>query len=76
MSGRLKIQSELTKRNKHDHFIIYFKNSKILVLNDPRKFGFIDYSMTSKLKNKKYFLKLGLDPFERKLNKDYLFRPV
>ena len=24
MSGRLKIQSELTKRNKHDHFIIYF----------------------------------------------------
>ena len=34
MSGRLKIQSELKKKNKHDHFIIYFENSKILVLND------------------------------------------
>jgi formamidopyrimidine-DNA glycosylase len=29
--------------------------------------------MTSELKNYKYFLKLGLDPFEKKLNKDYLF---
>ena len=53
--------------------LIYLSNKNTLVFNDPRKFGFIDYSMTSKLKNKKYFLKLGLDPFERKLNMGYLF---
>ena len=64
MSGRLKIQSELTKRNKHDHLISYYKNSKILVLNDPRKFGFIDFSMTSKLKNKKYFIQGKLNGYE------------
>ena len=55
MSGRLKMQSELKKRSKHDHFVIYFKNSKILVLNDPRKFGFIDFDHTKKNIFKKIF---------------------
>ena len=57
---------------KHDHILINLNNENILVFNDQRKFGFIDFSMTSKLKNKKYFSKLGLDPFEKKFNKEYL----
>ena len=74
MSGRIRLLPMNDYRViKHDHILIKLNNKIILAFNDPRKFGFIDYSMTSKLKNKKYFLKLGLDPFERKLNKDYLF---
>ena len=74
MSGRIRlIKMNDYKIIKHDHILIKLNNKTILVFNDPRKFGFIDLSMTYKLKNKKYFLKLGLDPFERKLNKDYLF---
>ena len=44
MSGRLRILNEFKNREKHDHFAINFENSKILVFNDQRKFGFIDLS--------------------------------
>ena len=76
MSGRLKIQSELKNRNKHDHFIIYFKNSKILVLNDPRKFGFIDFDNTQKIYSRKYITFLGIDALSKKLNIDYIYKKI
>ena len=75
MSGRirlLKLKDYLMI--KHDHILISLNNERILVFNDPRKFGFIDFSKTSELKKTKYFSKLGLDPFERKLNRNYLLR--
>ena len=73
MSGIIKLfKINDYKMKKHDHILINLNNENILVFNDPRKFGFIDFSMTSKLKNKKYFSKLGLDPFEKKFNKEYL----
>ena len=75
MSGRIKLLKTINyKKNKHDHILINLHNKNILVFNDPRKFGFIDFSFTSELKNKKYFSKLGLDPFEKKLNKSYLLK--
>ncbi len=74
MSGRIRIRKTKNyKIIKHDHILIKLSNETLLVFNDPRKFGFIDLFMTSKLKNNKYFLKLGLDPFEKKLNKEYLY---
>ena len=76
MSGRLKMQSELKKRNKHDHFIIYFKNSKILVFNDPRKFGFIDFDHTKKIFFRKYLLILGIDALNKKLNANYIYEKI
>ncbi|SVA28839.1 uncharacterized protein METZ01_LOCUS81693 [marine metagenome] len=76
MSGRLKMLSELKKRNKHDHFVIYFKNSKILVLNDPRKFGFIDFDHTKKIYSKKYLTVLGIDALSKKLNTDYIYKKI
>ncbi len=76
MSGKLKIQSELKKRNKHDHFIIYFNNSKILVLNDPRKFGFIDFDLTKKIFFRKYLLVLGIDALNKKLNANYIYEKI
>ena len=76
MSGRLKTQSELKKRNKHDHFVIYFKNSKILVLNDPRKFGFIDFDHTKYIYSRKYFTFLCIDALSKKLNTDYIYKKI
>ena len=75
MSGRIKLLKTINyKKNKHDHILINLHNKNILVFNDPRKFGFIDVSYTSELKKKKYLLKLGLDPFEDKLNASYLLK--
>ena len=76
MSGRLKIESELKKKNKHDHFIIYFTNSKILVLNDPRKFGFIDFDHTKKIYLRKYFTVLGIDALSKRLNTYYILKKI
>jgi len=73
MSGQIRLfKMNNYRMMKHDHILINLNNKHILVFNDQRKFGFIDFSMTSKLKNKKYFSKLGLDPFEKKFNKEYL----
>lgn len=73
MSGRIRlIKINDYKMLKHDHILIYLNNQNIIVFNDPRKFGFIDFFVTSELQNKKYLVKLGIDPFERNLNKDYL----
>ena len=73
MSGRIKILkiSDYIEI-KHDHLILYLSNKKMIIFNDPRKFGFIDIVNTLNLKNTKYFSKLGLDPFDKKLNKKYL----
>ena len=73
MSGRIRLlKINDYKVIKHDHILIYLNQKNVLVFNDPRKFGFIDYAKSSNLKNKKYLVKLGLDPFDKKLNKDYL----
>ena len=59
MSGRIKLLKIINYRKiKHDHILINLSNKSILIFNDPRKFGFIDFSITSELQNKKYLLKL------------------
>tara|TARA_B100001123_G_C15196761_1_gene981660 strand:+ start:449 stop:1261 length:813 start_codon:yes stop_codon:yes gene_type:complete len=76
MSGRLRILNEFKNREKHDHFAINFENSKILVFNDQRKFGFIDCDKTKKIYNRKYFLALGIDALDNKLNFDYVYKKI
>lgn len=76
MSGRLKIcKKNKYKFEKHDH-ILLFVTSKILSFNDPRKFGFIDLVLTSQICYKQYFIKLGIDPFDKKLNYRYLYSKI
>ena len=73
MSGRIKLLTIADyQKNKHDHILMILNNEYILIFNDPRKFGFIDFSYTSALNKKKYFAKLGLDPFGNGLNTNYL----
>ncbi len=73
MSGRIILLKKINyRKKKHDHILIKLSNKNILAFNDPRKFGFVDISYTSEIQKMTYFSKLGLDPFENALNKDYL----
>ena len=76
MSGRIKINDHNLIRSKHDHFIIYFSNKKILILNDPRKFGFLDVVRLDNLNKKKYISNLGVDALSQDLNYKYLYKKI
>ena len=77
MSGRLRlIKAKNFNRQKHDHFITLTSKKYLLVFNDPRKFGFIDYQMTSTIHQIKYFLNLGKDGLSKSLNGHYLYKKI
>ena len=76
MSGRLKTCLFKYKREKHDHLIISFINKKILVYNDPRKFGFVDIVKTRKLHKRKYIINLGIDALSPELKPAYLYDKI
>tara|TARA_A100001011_G_scaffold167001_1_gene175773 strand:+ start:235 stop:1053 length:819 start_codon:yes stop_codon:yes gene_type:complete len=76
MSGRLKLFGKDFNGEKHDHFQLNLSNGKIMIYNDPRKFGFIDIVETSNLKNKKYIFSLGLDALSKKLDHTHLFKKI
>ena len=45
MSGRIKLFKFINyKTTKHDHIKLNISNHNIVVFNDPRKFGFVDFS--------------------------------
>ncbi len=72
MSGKVKISDTLENIDKHDHIIIETTNGW-LVYNDPRRFGLFTYEKTSDILSNKYLKNLGIDPFDKKLTKEYLF---
>ena len=76
MSGRLKTGDINYKRIKHDHFVLYFLNKKILIYHDPRKFGFIDIVKTKDLQKQKYILSLGVDALSPDLNAQFIFKKI
>ena len=76
MSGRLKTALLTYKRVKHDHFILYFLSKKILIYNDPRKFGFIDIVKTKDLKKQKYIKSLGIDALSSNLTAQMIFKKI
>ena len=76
MSGRLKTVDKSYKRIKHDHFILYFLNKRMLVYHDPRKFGFIDLVQTEDLQKQKYILSLGVDALSPDLTAQIIFKKI
>ena len=76
MSGRIKTIFSKYKRNKHDHFIVYFDNGNILIYNDPRKFGFIDVVKTEYLLKQKYIMNLGIDALSPQLKPEILYNKI
>ncbi len=76
MSGRLKTTDKSYKRIKHDHFVLFFLNKRILVYHDPRKFGFIDIVQTKDLQKQKYILSLGIDALSPDLTAQIIFNKI
>ena len=76
MSGRLKISNNYTSGKKHDHISIEFNNKSYLIINDPRKFGFVDFIRSDKIYNLRYIKKLGIDALDKKLSVEYLYNKI
>ena len=77
MSGRLRLfdNAKYTKK-KHDHFILGTNKEHLLVFNDARRFGFIDFDQKNKILLKKYILNLGIEALDNKLTGEYLFKKI
>ncbi len=74
MSGRLRLYKKIEfKHKKHDHFLLETNNGKILIFNDPRRFGFIDYGLHEIIDSRKYLTSLGIDALSIALDGPYLF---
>ena len=77
MSGRLRL---LDKKNfikgKHDHFVLFINTNFILVFNDSRRFGFVDYVKTNLVFKKKYMSNLGRDALGHNLDAIFLHSKI
>lgn len=72
MSGKLIYQEQKRKIEKHDHFLITFKDNSSLTYNDPRRFGLIDLVDKNQLLNHKMIKNLGIEPLNIDFNAIYL----
>lgn len=71
MSGSLRVNPIDTPRKKHDHIIITLDNQQELRYHDPRRFGFI-----KAIRRNEPIVELqhlGLEPFDRDFNGQYLY---
>lgn len=76
MSGRVKIcDSTPDIFDKHDHVIIE-TTSGTLIYNDARRFGLMTYCLTEKVDEHPLLCKVGIDPFDNKLDGAYLFEKL
>jgi len=71
MSGSLRICTEKTPAEKHDHIDIQVSNNKILRLRDPRKFGCVLWS-DGNVNEHKLIKPLGPEPLDDSFTADYL----
>lgn len=72
MSGRIKtFERRPAKLEKHDHIIIETSEG-CLIYNDPRRFGLFICTPTAKLKSAKCLCNMGIDPFDTKLDANFL----
>lgn len=60
MSGRWRVDP--TEANKHDHLVIETDSGRVVALNDPRRFGFVDLERTDELEHYGPFAAMGPEP--------------
>lgn len=74
MSGKVKLCDDMpVELDKHDHIIITTDNG-IMIYNDPRRFGLFTYYNKDKLGKCSWLQKVGIDPFDKNLDSDYLYK--
>ena len=76
MSGQIKIRENFETIVKHDHLrvTIKSKNDKLyyITYNDPRRFGYVDLFHKEEINQHFLLKKLGVEPFKKELNVNYL----
>ena len=74
MSGNLICNENYIKQKKHNHIIFYLSDNKLLVFNDPRRFGIVillNYSQYTE-----FFKDFGIDALSDDFNTDYLYSTI
>ena len=74
MTGYFRMMGKENEK-KHDHLIFYF-NSKVLIFNDVRKFGFIKYYNSKELCDSKHLSEMGPEPFSDEFNLNYFIKKI
>lgn len=72
MSGRIKLVDTLPPLEKHDH-IVFATSQGYMIYNDARRFGLCVIAQSDNLAANPLFKHIGIDPFDDKLNAEYLF---
>ena len=76
MSGKIKISEKIpTTFEKHDHIILNTNNGCV-VYNDPRRFGLFTYYKTDEANKVSWLKNVGIEPFDEKLDANYLFEKL
>jgi len=73
MSGRLRLYNiHNYSKIKHDHLLLKTNKEHILIFNDARRFGFIDFDIGEKILKRKYLVNLGIEALDKKISGKYL----
>lgn len=75
MEGKYFIKDSTEEINKHEHIIFEFDDFQ-LRYHDTRKFGKMTIIKINELENTKELKKLGPEPFDKELTKEYLFEKI
>ena len=76
MSGRIKtFEKRPEQLEKHDHIIIE-TDGGCLIYHDPRRFGLFVCVETARLDEAKCLREMGIDPFDKRLDDQYLYKKL
>ncbi|MBE6161561.1 MAG: DNA-formamidopyrimidine glycosylase [Firmicutes bacterium] len=76
MEGKYFIKPSNEKYDKHEHIIFHLDNSTDLRYHDVRKFGVMILCKTNDIFNLDEISKLGFEPDDEKLTKEYLYNKI
>lgn len=73
MSGSLRILTNATPADKHEHFDLVLRNGEVMRLRDPRRFGAVLWH-SGEIGEHPLFAELGPEPLQEQFDGEYLHR--
>lgn len=73
MSGNFSVEKSLPKKcKKHDHVVFTLTDKRVVIYNDPRRFGLITWVSADNLSEHPLLSHLGPEPFSKDFSAKYL----
>ncbi len=73
MSGSFSVLPAIPKKiGKHDHVVMTLNDGRVLIYNDPRRFGIMDVEKSNNINAHPLLSHLGPEPFSKEFNASYL----